>query len=77
VTFGEALDQMSKGRVVARREWPQFARNIGVAIYDDPDGKLLKWCGPDRWYAWGPWLPNSLDMFASDWENVEAARPSN
>lgn len=76
MTFTEALEQMHKGRVVARREWPQFARNVGVAISDDRDGKYIRWCGPDRWYAWGPWLPSTLDLFAMDWENVEAARPN-
>lgn len=78
MTFGEALEQMMKGRVVSRRSWPGFARNRGVAVAQlvRGDTRNALWpCGPKGWIADGEWLPRADDIFAIDWENVEAERP--
>ncbi|WBT40126.1 Thoeris anti-defense Tad2 family protein [Hyphomicrobium sp. DMF-1] len=77
MTFGEALDQMEKGRVVSRRCWPWFSRNQGIAIahLEHAHHKTLWKCGVEGWLPKGEWLPRAGDIFADDWENVEASRP--
>lgn len=74
MTFSEALDQMTKKRVVSRRSSYLFAVNGGVAIRVAHDGYRLHRCRDGRWES-EMWLPTREDIFALDWEVVEAAPP--
>jgi hypothetical protein len=74
MTFTEALEQMEKGRVVARRKWPEFNENIGLAIYTGGTFKCIRWVRGGQWHWYHP-VANS-EIFATDWENIEAARPA-
>ena len=74
MTFGEALDQMRKGRVVARRSSAMFAVNGGVAI--DLHGQTLRQVlGNGKWAVIREWPHTHADLLASDWEVVEAYVP--
>lgn len=75
MTFSEALEQMAKGRVVSRRSSPLFAVNGGIAARSAHDGKRLHRCRDGRWES-ETWLPASEDIFAMDWEVVEAVPPN-
>ena len=76
MTFSEALEQMKKGRVVARRSWEDFALNQGIAVYHRGEGKVLRFFLGDEWDYLATWMPLQSDFFADDWEVVEASPPN-
>lgn len=73
--FEEALEQMRKGRVVARRYWDCFARNEGVAICKHATRDTIAFTRDGKWVRrWA--LISHEDLLANDWENVEATVPT-
>ena len=74
MTFGEAIEQMEKGRVVARRSWPEFAQNVGICIRDTGASAYLSIAKSGGWFAM--WHAAHADRLARDWEVIEADRPS-
>ena len=76
MTFCEAIEQMAKGRVVCRRSWPAFAMNYGVAIHIRESDRVLRLATGDKWSDVSCWMPFQVDIFASDWEVVEATPPT-
>lgn len=73
MTFSEALEQISKGRVVARRSWHMFEMNFGIAQFENGGEKQLRLCGRGNWLD--SYYPSHNDIFAHDWEVVEAFPP--
>ncbi len=74
MTFGEAHDQILKGRVVARRAWPEFAKNFGIAMRVGGGHKFMQECEGEYWGTL--YRPAMNDWFANDWEVVEALPPT-
>lgn len=73
MTFGEALDQMHKGRVVARRAWPCFASNArGLSIHVGVRSSVL-WVDKGRW--WIEYAYMHEDVLARDWEVLDVECP--
>jgi hypothetical protein len=75
MTFGEALEQMEKGRVVARRSWPCHALNFGIAKREFQGEPCVHSVANGSW-GHAHWYPGQRDMFANDWEVIEAGVPS-
>lgn len=73
MTLGEAHHQMLKGKVVARRAWPEFAKNFGIAVNVVRGFKYVQMCKGDTWGTL--YKPMSVDWFAKDWEVVDAYPP--
>ena len=76
MTFSEALDRMKRGRVVARRSWKDFALNQGIAVHHRGGDKVLRFAQGDKWDYLPTWAPLQSDLFADDWDVVEASPPA-
>jgi hypothetical protein len=73
VTFGEALDIIAKGKVVARRSWWEFACNFGIAVRVTNGVKQLVHTQGTKWH--GYYEASNSDIFANDWEVVDTLPP--
>lgn len=73
MTFGEALDLMRRDRVVARRSWPAFQLNRGIAIGEYDKNRTIRWVNSKRWGI--VWYITQIDILAMDWEVVDASVP--
>lgn len=75
MTFGEALDIMRKGKVVARRAWGMFAANSGLAIYRGDFDCIRQVLGNGKWAPIWQYPLDHRDLLAVDWEVVDASPP--
>ena len=81
MNFGEALQEVKSGKLVARNGWNGKGMWLSIVREDDysisdsgdampPDftGKLLAWIGLQTAHGdFTPWQPSQQDMLSDDW----------
>lgn len=79
-TFEEAISAVKRGEAVRREGWPaetSVVVGMGASPQEQPHCHMITGCVPRSAFlelhtadGYGPWVPQSYDIFADDWSIV-------